>query len=170
MNSCIIKFFSVTFSIYRKVASSSLSPLVAYFQIFKRLMKGKFDAYVICTVTFGQKVPKLNSRPVYCLLLATLWYSNHIGYHCHRFVCRANGLGFQNECLIELLLVLTDHCHPVKSSNSFGMSHFARIQGMVQINHRLNQDHGPHLHHQIVCSYSAKHVKNLKKGENGKSE
>ena len=30
---------------------------------------------------------------------------------------------------------------------------------MVQINHRLNQDH---LHHQIVCSYSAKHVKSIK--------
>ena len=29
---------------YRKVASSSLSWLVAHFQIFRRLMKGKFDA------------------------------------------------------------------------------------------------------------------------------
>ena len=32
---------------YRKVASSSLSRLVAPFQIFRRLMKGKFDAYVL---------------------------------------------------------------------------------------------------------------------------
>ena len=32
---------------YRKVASSSLSWLVAHFQIFRRLMKGKFDAYVL---------------------------------------------------------------------------------------------------------------------------
>ena len=32
---------------YRKVASSSLSRLVAQFQIFRRLMKGKFDAYVL---------------------------------------------------------------------------------------------------------------------------
>ena len=30
---------------YRKVASSRLSRLVAHFQIFRRLMKGKFDAY-----------------------------------------------------------------------------------------------------------------------------
>ena len=52
-------------STYPKVASSSMSRLVAHFQIFRRLMKGKFDAYVVC-VTFGQKVPKLNSRPVYC--------------------------------------------------------------------------------------------------------
>ena len=40
---------------YRKVPSSSLSRLVAHFQIFRRLMKEKFDA----CVTFGQKVPKL---------------------------------------------------------------------------------------------------------------
>ena len=32
---------------YRKVASSSLSRLVAHFQIFRRLMKGKFNAYVL---------------------------------------------------------------------------------------------------------------------------
>ena len=38
---------------YRKVASSSMSWLVAHLQTFRRLMKGK------CTVTFGQKVPKL---------------------------------------------------------------------------------------------------------------
>ena len=34
--------------VYRKVASSSLSRLVAHFLIFRRLMKGKFDAYVLC--------------------------------------------------------------------------------------------------------------------------
>ena len=33
--------------IYHKVASSSLSQLVAYFQIFRMLMKEKFDAYVL---------------------------------------------------------------------------------------------------------------------------
>ena len=32
---------------YRKVASSSLSQLVAHFQIFRGLMKEKFDAYVL---------------------------------------------------------------------------------------------------------------------------
>ena len=32
---------------YCKVASSSLSQLVAHFQIFRRLMKGKFYAYVL---------------------------------------------------------------------------------------------------------------------------
>ena len=32
---------------YRKVANSNLSQLVACFQIFIRLMKGKFDAYVL---------------------------------------------------------------------------------------------------------------------------
>ena len=32
---------------YRKVASSSMSRLVAHFQISRRLMKGKFDAYVL---------------------------------------------------------------------------------------------------------------------------
>ena len=53
---CSILVFSID-----TVASSSLSRSVAHFQIFRRLMKGKFDAY-----DFGQKVPKLNSRPVYC--------------------------------------------------------------------------------------------------------
>ena len=32
---------------YRKVASSRLSWLVAHIRIFRRLMKGKFDAYVL---------------------------------------------------------------------------------------------------------------------------
>jgi len=32
---------------YRKVANSSLSRLVARFYIFRRLVKGKFDAYVL---------------------------------------------------------------------------------------------------------------------------
>ena len=32
---------------YCKVMSSSMSRLVAHFQIFRRLMKGKFDAYVL---------------------------------------------------------------------------------------------------------------------------
>ena len=32
---------------YRKVASSSLSRLVAHFWIFRQIMKGKFDAYVL---------------------------------------------------------------------------------------------------------------------------
>ena len=49
---------------YRKVVSSSLSWSVAYFQIFRRLMMG--EIWCLCTVTFGQKVPKLNSRLVYC--------------------------------------------------------------------------------------------------------
>ena len=31
---------------FRKVASSSLSQLVSHFQNFRRLMKGKIDAYV----------------------------------------------------------------------------------------------------------------------------
>ena len=42
--------------------------LVAHFQIFRRLMKEKFDAY-LCSVTFGKKVPNLSSR-----LLVTLLY------------------------------------------------------------------------------------------------
>ena len=36
---------------YRKVANSSLSRLVARFQIFRRLMKGKFDSYVLWPLT-----------------------------------------------------------------------------------------------------------------------
>ena len=33
--------------IYHKVSNSRPSRLVAHFQIFRRLMKGKFDAYVL---------------------------------------------------------------------------------------------------------------------------
>ena len=57
--------FSIMRCTYGKVTSSRPSQLVAHFQIFRRLMKGKTDAYGLC-VTFGQKVPKFNSRPVYC--------------------------------------------------------------------------------------------------------
>ena len=32
---------------YRKVASSSMPWIVEHYQIFRRLMKGKFDAYVL---------------------------------------------------------------------------------------------------------------------------
>ena len=35
---------------YRKVASSRLSRLVAHFRIFRLLVKGKFDAYVLWTL------------------------------------------------------------------------------------------------------------------------
>ena len=44
------KLFNKSFfhkSTYRKVARSSMSQLVAHFQIFRRLMKWKFDAYVL---------------------------------------------------------------------------------------------------------------------------
>ena len=37
-------------NMYRKVTNRSLSRLVAHFQIFRRLMKGKFDAYVLWTL------------------------------------------------------------------------------------------------------------------------
>ena len=41
-NNCTAYFIT-----YRKIASSSMSWLVAHTQIFRRLMKGKFDAYVL---------------------------------------------------------------------------------------------------------------------------
>ena len=39
-----------TSSMYRKVASSGMSRLVRHFKIFRRLMKGKFDVYVLWPV------------------------------------------------------------------------------------------------------------------------
>ena len=47
--------------VYRKVASSRLSQLVAHFHI---VYEGEF--WCLCIVTFGQNGPKLNSGPVYC--------------------------------------------------------------------------------------------------------
>ena len=41
------KFNMQVKTVYHKVASSSLSRLVAHFKIFIRLMKGKFDTYVL---------------------------------------------------------------------------------------------------------------------------
>ena len=49
---------------YCKVASSRLSWLVAHLRIFRLFMKG--EIWCLCTVTFWQKGPKLNSSPVYC--------------------------------------------------------------------------------------------------------
>ena len=45
-SNCIEKLHKMAF-IYRKVASSRLSRLGAHFWIFRLLMKGKFDAYVL---------------------------------------------------------------------------------------------------------------------------
>ena len=42
----VIYFLNVLLT-YRKVASSSMSWLVAHLRIFRMLMKGKFDAYVL---------------------------------------------------------------------------------------------------------------------------
>ena len=42
-----IRFFLELQVNSRKVVSSSMSQLVAHFQIFRRLMKGKFDAHVL---------------------------------------------------------------------------------------------------------------------------
>ena len=46
-----------------------MSRLVAHFQISRRLMNGKFDAYVL-----WPKSSKLNSRPVYCSRLYGILY------------------------------------------------------------------------------------------------
>ena len=58
--------------IYCKVASSSLSRLVAHFWIFRLFMKGKFDAYVLWP--FAKRVKNWN-------IVATIWicYSFQFG-------------------------------------------------------------------------------------------
>ena len=56
---CPMNLCHYTFSTYCKVASGSMSRLVAQPSIFRLFMKGKFDA-----VTFGKKGPKLNSSPL----------------------------------------------------------------------------------------------------------
>ena len=56
---------------YRKVASSRLSRLVAHPRIFRRLMKGKFDPYVLWPL--AKKFQNwINSRPFYCSRLNTV--------------------------------------------------------------------------------------------------
>ena len=59
--------------LYRKVASSST------FFDFQKAYEG--EIWCLCTVTFDQKVPKLNSRPVYCSRLYGMYYSTKF-FHC----------------------------------------------------------------------------------------
>ena len=67
-----IKFeFSDQFQ-YSKVANSSMSWLVAHFQIFRMLMKRKLNAYVLWPLT-----KKFQNWIVNRLLLATLRYMKH---------------------------------------------------------------------------------------------
>ena len=63
-------------TIYRKVASSRLSWLVAHFRIFRLFMKGKFHAYVLWP--FGKKSSKLNSWQVYYFWLYGMYFSTEI--------------------------------------------------------------------------------------------
>jgi hypothetical protein len=51
-------------STYLKITSSSLSRLVAHFKDFQMVYEE--EIWCLCTVTFGQKNSKFNSRPVYC--------------------------------------------------------------------------------------------------------
>ena len=62
---------TVVNTIYRKVASSSTSRLVARPRIFWLLMKGKFDPYVLWPLAWD--LLPLNSRPVYCSRLYGKW-------------------------------------------------------------------------------------------------
>ena len=48
-------------------------------------MKGKIDAYGLCTVTFAQKVPKLNSRLVYCSRLYGIYFFEIEFTECRKF-------------------------------------------------------------------------------------
>ena len=69
---------------YRKVTSSRLSWLVAHPRIFKWLMKGKFDPYV----RHSPKVPKLNSRPVYCSRLYGTYLIESSGVSLNKWGCQ----------------------------------------------------------------------------------
>ena len=76
----IFQWFVSPFLEYHKVTSSRLSQLAAHARIFRLFMKGKFDA-------FGQKSSKLNSRPVYCLRLYSIYevwnfLQNSVTGHC----------------------------------------------------------------------------------------
>ena len=86
---------------YHKVARSTLSKLVAHLRIFRLLMKGKFDAYVLC-VTFGQKSSKLNSRPVYCSQL--YGKCRTLGYNT------ISNEGNLKETLIKIVLLRNSYC------------------------------------------------------------
>ena len=67
----IVLVLTVTLE-YHKVKSSRLSQLVAYLRIFRLFMKGKI--WCLCTVTFGQKISKLNRRLIYCSRLYGIYY------------------------------------------------------------------------------------------------
>ena len=91
---------------YRKVANSSLSRLVARFQIFRSLMKGKFDAYVLWPL--AQKfqnwiVDKSSARdftvcayyrvarlPIWSYLATLLWSNGNLVKISGRFPSKLN--------------------------------------------------------------------------------
>ena len=72
---------------YRKVASSRLLRLAAHFQIFRRLMKGKFDAYVLWPL-----VKKFQNWIVDRLLLATLQYFLRWGLQIENYLIMEGNL------------------------------------------------------------------------------
>jgi len=98
--------------IYRKVANSSLSQLVARFQIFRRLMKGKFDAYVLWPLFKKFQnwiVDRSTARDVTVNDLKWLlndfnWFIRHIESHLesyrvlwsHKVLRQQNCLGLQH--------------------------------------------------------------------------
>ena len=61
---------------YRKVANSSLSLVSSTFSDFQKAYEG--EILCLCSVTFDQKYPNLNSGPVYCSRLYGILKSSHL--------------------------------------------------------------------------------------------
>ena len=98
--------------IYRKVASSRLSRLVARSVIFRLFMKGNFDAYV----QNGQNGQKLNNRPVYCSRLYGICYLIVlICVQLHTYVIQGPKYRqYQDNTLCRIKLVFIHlHCGPL---------------------------------------------------------
>ena len=92
VSSCVLDCFIKNG--YPKVASSRLSKVSSTFSDFQKAYEGDFWCW--CTVTFGQKVPKLNSRPVYCSRLYGI-----CNFFLYRLDCRKCPKTFLSQCTLE---------------------------------------------------------------------
>ena len=152
------KFYHYT---YRKVASSSMSRLVAHLMIFRRLMKGKFDAYVVWPLAkkfqnwiVDQKSPhctsnKPHSKPFSFLLILS------IQIRCldqnTMVPCRTNI--FQELCSTLFDYLSVNMIYPKTN----GVSHFmqiAKIQKIMILSFcikKSNKQTNDSLHNSFLC-------------------
>ena len=109
----VLGYFKIA---YRKVASNSLSRLVAHFQIFRRLMKGKFDAYVLWPLAKKFQnwiVDRSTARDftVYEIMNKNILYINSSNSRSTTEVTLTYDLDFEIDCKNPWAISIFSNCH-----------------------------------------------------------